>query len=197
MPNHPRHHDTRSQLLDAAQQFIQRDSYDGFSFRHLAQEVGIQKASIYHHFETKEALAVAMLERVHGGLSAWSDAHARMPPMARLKAYCQDLYLGQLGAGEQLCPAGAFVSGWSHLPLAIRAAARKAMDRQVVFLMEAIQDGVSDGSIRLQPGRSVAETAMWFGASIQGALAVSRAFAGAETFSSLSTQTLAALGATD
>ena len=54
--------DTREKLLDAADEFLRARSFAGFSFQDLARTVGIKKGSVYHHFETKEALVVAVLE---------------------------------------------------------------------------------------------------------------------------------------
>jgi TetR/AcrR family transcriptional regulator, transcriptional repressor for nem operon len=187
--------DTRSLLLDAAQSFVQRASYDGFSFRDLAEVAGIRKASIYHHFETKEALAVAMLERVAEGFQQWAQAQSALPPAERLRAYCLDLYAQRLGAGTQLCPAGAFTATWPALPPAVQRAARRVMDRQVHFLAETLEAGAANGSLQLPAGRSSLKTAIWLGATVQGALAVSRAFDGRDSFLAICEQTLAVLGA--
>ena len=45
--------DTRTKILDSAQRLIQTRSFQGFSFRDIADEVGIRKASLYHHFEVQ------------------------------------------------------------------------------------------------------------------------------------------------
>ena len=169
--------DTREQLLDTAQQLIQVASYDGFSFRDLADQVGIRKPSIYHHFPSKEALAVAMLERAREGIVRWAQSKAGLAPIKQLEAYCFDLYLGWLGAGTRLCPAGAFSSSWSTLPDNLQRAVKAVFREQHQFLEAALEAGIADGTIQ-NPSKdtenSAAELAEWLMASVQGALVSAR-----------------------
>ena len=165
--------DTREHLLDAAQQLVQQASYDGFRFRDLAEQVGIRKASIYHHFPSKEALAVAMLERARDGIVRWSQSKAGLAPVKRLEAYCFDLYLGWLGAGTRLCPAGAFSSSWSALPDSLQRAVKAVFREQRQFLEAALEAGIADGSIDDTRG-SAPELAEWMMAAVQGALVTAR-----------------------
>ena len=188
---------TRDAILDAAQYFVQNDSYDGFSFRDVAQTVGIRKASIYHHFESKEGMAVAMLERGREHLRLWARHHASLSPQERLRGYCFDLYRDQLGAGNSLCPAGAFVGGWSHMPDAMCRAALGVMHEQALFLSTAMADGCADGSLRLPPGCDNKEAAIWFATTVQGALIVSRAHGGSAQFTQLCETTIATLSVRD
>ncbi|QKX17778.1 TetR/AcrR family transcriptional regulator [Microbulbifer sp. YPW1] len=165
--------DTREQLLDTAQSLIQKASYDGFSFRDLAEQVGIRKASIYHHFPSKEALAVAMLERAREGIVRWSSSRAGLAPTKQLEAYCFDLYLKWLGAGTRLCPAGAFSSGWSTLPADLQYAVKAVFREQRRFLETALAAGIADGSIDEAHG-SASDLAEWLMAAVQGALVTAR-----------------------
>jgi len=57
--------DTRDKLLDAAQDLVQRVGANAMSYQHLAEVVGIRKASIHYHFPTKADLLEAMVERYH------------------------------------------------------------------------------------------------------------------------------------
>jgi len=52
---------TKQKILDAAQDLIQTRSFHGFSFQDMADKVGIRKASLYHHFDSKDAIALAVL----------------------------------------------------------------------------------------------------------------------------------------
>lgn len=186
---------TREDILDAAEQLVQSQSYDGFSYRDLAERVGIRKASVYHHFESKEALAVAMLERAREGVRAWVQSKSALNGMQRLDAYCFDLYLERLGAGEVLCPAGAFAGGWGHLPETVRAAARATMRVQVAFLSDSMALGRDDGSVAVPAKMTDWAAAEWFASAVQGALVSSRARlepdeSGAAVFSRLCRNTL-------
>ena len=65
--------DTRTKILDSAQRLIQTRSFHGFSFQDIADEVGIRKASLYHHFDSKDAVALAVLERAAEWVGAGMD----------------------------------------------------------------------------------------------------------------------------
>jgi TetR/AcrR family transcriptional regulator len=49
-------------ILEAAEKLFARQGYDGVSMRGIALEAGVSKANIYHHFESKESLYLAILK---------------------------------------------------------------------------------------------------------------------------------------
>jgi TetR/AcrR family transcriptional repressor of nem operon len=80
-----------AEILDAAELRIRQAGYDGFSFRDIANDVGVKSASVHYHFPTKGALAAAVAKRyrerfleavsadVQAGkttLAAWRDGFA-------------------------------------------------------------------------------------------------------------------------
>lgn len=55
--------DTKSKILDTAEDLIQHVGVNAMSYKHIAEIVGIRKASIHHHFSQKEKLVNELLER--------------------------------------------------------------------------------------------------------------------------------------
>lgn len=53
--------DTKTELLNCAQELIQRVGVNAMSYSDLAEKVGIRKASIHYHFPKKEDMIVALL----------------------------------------------------------------------------------------------------------------------------------------
>lgn len=49
-------------ILEAAEKLFAQQGYDGVSMRGIALEAGVSKANIYHHFESKESLYLAILK---------------------------------------------------------------------------------------------------------------------------------------
>ena len=49
-------------ILDAAVRLFSENGYDGVSMRQIAEEAAVSKANIYHHFASKEALYLAILQ---------------------------------------------------------------------------------------------------------------------------------------
>lgn len=78
----------RQQILDTAVHLFFTMGYEGASLRDLAQHVGINKATVYHYFESKEEILFHILDDVgnalYGGLC---DArNSSQDPMENLKA---------------------------------------------------------------------------------------------------------------
>lgn len=57
-------HDTKARLLDAALTEFVEHGYDGASTAGIAERAGVAKALVFHHFESKDALFLAVAERV-------------------------------------------------------------------------------------------------------------------------------------
>ena len=58
----------RSIILNAAQEMFIGEGFEAFSMRRLAERVGYSPASIYMHFENKEALFQTLVEKSFQGL---------------------------------------------------------------------------------------------------------------------------------
>jgi AcrR family transcriptional regulator len=71
--------DRRSQILDAAGEVLAATGYVGTSLKNVADACGILPGSLYHHFDSKEAIAVELLRRYHADLeSIATDAQAKI-----------------------------------------------------------------------------------------------------------------------
>jgi AcrR family transcriptional regulator len=55
--------DTRTRILDAAQDGVLTKGFDATSIDEIVAEVGISRAGFFYHFPDKNALALALLER--------------------------------------------------------------------------------------------------------------------------------------
>ncbi|MDJ0695923.1 TetR/AcrR family transcriptional regulator [Mastigocoleus sp. MO_188.B34] len=63
--------DTKTLILDVAQELIQRLGVNCMSYQDISNSVGIRKASIHTHFPRKNDLLAALLDR-------YSDRFLRM-----------------------------------------------------------------------------------------------------------------------
>jgi AcrR family transcriptional regulator len=82
-------------------------SFEGFSFQDIADEVGIRKASLYHHFDSKDPVAIAVLKRGGDWVSGQLEATKELAPPERLERYF-DLFRDLHGKAERMCPGGSF-----------------------------------------------------------------------------------------
>jgi TetR/AcrR family transcriptional regulator, transcriptional repressor for nem operon len=97
-----KHTDTKTQILDVAQDLIQRRGVNAMSYQDISDCVGIRKASVHTHFPKKDDLLVALLERysdrflrIVDGVLASGDT-----PEVMLRRYC-GLFEATLSAGNQ------------------------------------------------------------------------------------------------
>jgi AcrR family transcriptional regulator len=56
---------TRERILNVALELFQAQGYDGTSLRQIAEELGVTKAALYYHFESKEEILRALHMRLH------------------------------------------------------------------------------------------------------------------------------------
>ena len=63
-------------ILDAAVRLFSKHGFDGVSMRTIAQEAGVSKSNIYHHFRSKEELYLAIMQTSAARLSELVDTLA-------------------------------------------------------------------------------------------------------------------------
>ena len=59
------HPDTRQRILDAALDLFTEQGFDGTSLRQIAEQLGVTKAALYYHFESKDDILMALHLRLH------------------------------------------------------------------------------------------------------------------------------------
>src|SRR5262249_6232579 len=99
----------KQRILDAAQALIQQVGANAMSYQHISDAVGIRKASIHHHFPTKEGLIEALIERYSNCFLGLVDQilAAPKPGLQKLRDYIA-LFEATLreGAHDKACPMG-------------------------------------------------------------------------------------------
>ena len=98
--------ETRTRILDAAQELIQRPGVNAMSYQDISDAVGIRKASIHHHFPTKENLVDTVLERYSVYFFGLVDRilETKQSPRDKLQKYV-DLFEATLKSdcGDKAC----------------------------------------------------------------------------------------------
>lgn len=77
--------DTRTKILDVAQDLIQRVGVNAMSYRDISEAVGIRNAGVHYHFPTKDALISALLERYSAYVLGLLDRILASPEPAETK----------------------------------------------------------------------------------------------------------------
>ena len=164
--------DTRSEILDVALDMVQRLSISGVSFQELANRVGIKKGSMYYHFESKDDLSIAIMDRACEDLKA-SFIRGRDKSATRQLRYFFAIYIRYIGPGHKICPGGAFAAEWEQQSAPVQQSVTRIFTVQQKGLSQIIEAGLKQGEFTGH-GQSAAELACWILSCLQGAVLVSR-----------------------
>ncbi len=102
--------DSRSRLLAATLQLVRTKGYNATRVEDICAEAGVTKGSFFHHFKSKDALALAAIQHwdeATSALFAKAPYHQVQDPLQRLLAYVEfrkQLLTGNLA--EFTCFAG-------------------------------------------------------------------------------------------
>jgi TetR/AcrR family transcriptional repressor of nem operon len=123
------------EILNSAERLARRRGYNGFSFRDLAEEVGIKSASVHYHFPTKANLGAAVAqrytERFIAGLGDPDDPGAG--PRALLERYV-DAFRRALVRDRQMCLCGMLGAEVESLPPEVASEVRTFFELNVEWL---------------------------------------------------------------
>ena len=174
--------DTRGELLLQAEILVRRRGYSGFSYADLAEAVGIRKASIHHHFRTKEDLGAALIAaydaRYEAALASIRAEQA--DAVARVEAYGR-LYLAGVEDGLG-CLCAALAVEADALPERLRGDIARFFDRHVAWLERVLEEGLAAGCVR--PDLKSGASARMIVAALEGALLLERLLDGTRGFES-------------
>jgi TetR/AcrR family transcriptional repressor of nem operon len=164
--------ETRTKILNSAQRLIQTRSFEGFSFQDIADEVGIRKASLYHHFDSKDAVAIAVLKRGADWITGQLDATKELAPPERLERYF-DLFHDLHGKAERMCPGGSFASVFGAVSPAVQRALHAFTKMHLDWLEGVVREGAALGAFEIG-GQAPRDVALQIFSSVQGALLTGR-----------------------
>lgn len=88
----PAQHESRTRLLDAALNVFRAKGYTATRVEDICAAAGLTKGSFFHHFKTKDELAIAAAGRwteVTGALFRDADYHKPSDPVDRVLAYIE------------------------------------------------------------------------------------------------------------
>jgi TetR/AcrR family transcriptional regulator, transcriptional repressor for nem operon len=142
----------RERLLEAGLETLHRRGFNGCGVQEIASTAGVPKGSFYNHFESKEELGAAVIERYwkqRAGSALRLLDEPEFGPRERLRRYFSALAdkMGKraYSGGCLIGNLGAELSDQSEL---IRVGVEAAFARWVEALELCIREGQSGGAIR-------------------------------------------------
>lgn len=183
--------ETRDKILSSAQRLVQQRGFNGFSYADIAAEVGIRKASLYHHFSSKVELGLALIESYTAQFDAavFEIKNSSLPADGQLAAYAA-LYRGSLDV-DRMCLCGMMASDALTLDASMLPLLKRFFIRNTEWLAEVLAAGKSSGVFVFD--ESAADHARIILSALQGALLIARATGDRDAFDRTAAQVISGL----
>jgi TetR/AcrR family transcriptional regulator, transcriptional repressor for nem operon len=174
-------HESKTKLLQAAIRVIRSKGYTATRVEDVCEAAGLTKGSFFHHFDSKDELALAAADYWIEGTEAHfrsASYHQLADPLQRLLAYV-DLRKAML-TGEVpdfSCLAGTMVQEVYDTHPAIREACNRSISRHAATLVADIQEAMRQRGMR--PEWTAESLALYTQSNLQGAFILAKARGGA------------------
>ena len=156
------HPDTVTRIVDIAEGMARSGGYCGFSFREIAQEIGIKPASVHYHFPTKADLAVALVDRYTdrfiNALGAPDDAAPSEKRQQYIAAFARALH-----DDDKMCLCGMFGAEIESLPTPVAERTAHFFTANLDWLTQLYR---ADG----QTEKTAYQSALTFLSTLEGAM---------------------------
>jgi len=168
--------EARARLIEAARALVRHRGFAATSVDDLCAAAGVTKGAFFHHFASKEALGVALIDdwtETTGAMFAQHPYNARPDPLDRVFGYL-DLRREILGQPipEFACVAGTTVQEAYETSAPIREAA----ERSVISGFEHVRPHLAEAlAAHPVPGVTAESLAQQFQVAVQGGIILAKA----------------------
>ncbi|MFI8205358.1 TetR/AcrR family transcriptional regulator [Streptomyces sp. NPDC085937] len=191
--------DARNKILTAAQSLIEVRGYSALGVAEICKAAGVPKGSFYYFFESKEALALAVLdEHWSAQRRDWASAlESDQEPLLRLRALFERTEAAQR-AGQADCGTvsgcmfGNLTLEMSNQTEAIRERLQQIFDAQVDMVEEVIAEARERGDAAVADPRAAARSVV---AQLEGQVLFAKLYNDTAPLEALWQNCLALLGA--
>jgi TetR/AcrR family transcriptional repressor of nem operon len=169
-------HETKRRLLEAGLMMLLERGYHGLGVQDLLDRTGVPKGSFYHHFESKEDLALQAVDLyaalAHAQLEASLSA-AERPPLERVRDFFDQIRKMYAAEGYLGCFLGALGQELSGMNDVFRRRIEACFASLASGLAECLEDARQAGDIA--PDTDVQQLATvliqaWEGAALRSRL---------------------------
>ncbi len=166
--------DRKQEILDVAAELLQTRSFSAFSYQDISERIGISKATLHHHFASKEDLGIALAERflvqTKSVLQEITQHHQK--PWDQFGAYL-GFVSDTMRSGTKICCGGVLQAEHNVIPEAMRERISQLHSFVLTWLSSLLAEGRRQGTMRFD-GKPEDQAAL-VQAAMQGALQQARA----------------------
>lgn len=168
--------EARARLIDAARSLVRRKGFAATSVDDLCAAAGVTKGAFFHHFASKEALGVALIDdwtQMTGAMFAAHPYNSLPDPLDRVFGYL-DLRRELLGQPlpEFSCVAGTTVQEAYETSPPIREAAERSVRSGFAHVLPHLAEALATHPV---PGVTAEGLAQQFQVATQGGIILAKA----------------------
>lgn len=134
--------DKKVQIVESAVRMIRAGGYNSFSFREIADEVGVKSSSVHYYFQRKENLAVAAAESYSEAFfkNLGNSEDISLMAKERFRLYAQ-VFVDSFEVSGRACLCGILSHESPALPETVIEAVNRFIDRNLEWLTRAYSSG--------------------------------------------------------
>lgn len=163
---------TRQQILATAEELLLRRGFQGFSYHHIAERLGIRNAAVHYYFPAKADLGLALIRRHHEHFRwwAWQLHKQKATPSDALERFfaTERRFLEQ----GSVCPLSVITVELEGVSPAMRTETQRLLGDVASWLADMLELGRRSGELSFRG--SSRDRAMGMLAALQGALQLAR-----------------------
>ncbi len=160
---------TKDELLHEASRMLLSKGLNGFSLQELASSLNLKKASLFHHFPSKMALALELYRFYQHSFTKWVEDHQHESADHQMLSYAQKLTTW-ICVKQRVCPVGALSLEWHLVPAELQVEIRKLQDLQKAWLTGLFKKIKKEGRLHVSVSDAVNTTM----ALLQGSIQIAR-----------------------
>ncbi|MEU1258207.1 TetR/AcrR family transcriptional regulator [Streptomyces chartreusis] len=191
--------DAKQKILGAARSLIEGRGYSALGVAEICKAAGVPKGSFYYFFESKESLALAVVdEHWTAQRRDWARVlEADGEPLQRLRGLFEETQAGQRAVQEGCgtvsgCLFGNLTLELSNQTEAVRRRLQEIFDAQVDMVETVVKEARERGDVTVADTREAARAVV---AQLEGQVMFAKLYNSTERLSPLWNNCLALLGA--
>jgi TetR/AcrR family transcriptional repressor of nem operon len=161
-------------IMNLAEGLLQDRGFNGFSYAHIATELGVKNAAIHYHFPTKEDLACAVIQRYRDRFKLWTN-NVRIKdlvPEEKLNWFFH-IYSDFRSDNGKVCLVGSLEAEFNSIPDSLKREV-EGLHREMLTWLEATLTEGREAKVFNFNGSPSGKAALIY-SSMQGALQMARA----------------------
>ena len=161
-------------ILNLAEALLQDKGFNGFSYAHIASELGVKNAAIHYHVPTKEYLSIAVIQRYRDRFKLWIN-NARIKDLAfeQKLDWFFSIYTDMRADQGKVCLVGSLEAEFNSIPAGLQTEVGALHKELLKWLETTLSEGREAGVFQFT-GEPANKAALIL-SSVQGALQMARA----------------------